>query len=261
MIQSKRSIIVAGNWKMYKTIEEAVNYVKELAPMIQESLVKIYIAVPFTAIKPVAEQTQGDKIIIGAQNMNDATEGAFTGEIAVRMLKDAGAQFVIIGHSERRHIFNEDNAFINRKVKRALADGLQPILCIGETLEEREAGKTEEVLETQLTQSLADINKEQIRNMIIAYEPVWAIGTGKTATPEQAQEMHRFCRRVIEKMYNKTIANKTVILYGGSVKPENAKALMDKPDIDGVLVGGASLKIGSFSQIINYQTVKIGLES
>lgn len=258
MNRSKRSTIVAGNWKMYKTIEEAVDYVKELAPMVQESPVQVYIAVPFTAIKQVAEQTQGGKIIIGAQNMNDATEGAFTGEIAGRMLKDAGAQFVIIGHSERRHIFNEDNAFINRKVKRALADGLQPILCIGETLEEREAGKTEEVLETQLTQSLADINKEQMGNMIIAYEPVWAIGTGKTATPEQAQEIHQFCRGIIEKMYNKTIANKTVILYGGSVKPENAKALMDKPDIDGVLVGGASLKIESFSQIVNYQTVKIG---
>jgi triosephosphate isomerase len=244
-----REIVIAGNWKMHKTTDEAVAYVKELIPLVEGVKAKVYLAVPFTAIYSVAEAAKGSNVVIGAQNMNDATEGAFTGEIAARMLLDAGAQFVILGHSERRHVFGEDNAFVNRKVKRALEEKIQPILCIGETLEQREADKTEEVLKSQLLESLSEV--ESLENVIIAYEPVWAIGTGVTATPDQAQEAHAFCRSVIESEWGKSAAKEIVIQYGGSVKPDNAKTLLDQADIDGLLVGGASLTPEIFSQIVN----------
>lgn len=253
MQSRNRPVVIAGNWKMYKTIQEAQHYVETLAPLLRESQVEVYLAVPFTAISPTVERTKelNSRVRIGAQNMNDASEGAFTGEIAGRMLKEAGASFVILGHSERRHIFKETDSFINRKVKSALAIGLQPLLCIGETLEEREKGETELVLERQLKESLEGISADQLKTLILAYEPVWAIGTGRVAHPEDAEKAHQFCRQVISTQWGAEVADALVIQYGGSVKPENAKALLEKEDIDGLLVGGASLKPESFVQIIN----------
>ena len=251
-----RPTVIIGNWKMYKTVEETVKFLKEFAPTVQKADVTIGLAVPFTAIQAAAEEVKGSSILIGGQNMNDANDGAFTGEISVIMLKEAGAGFVILGHSERRHIFGEDDAFINRKVKRALEGKLQPILCIGETLTEREAKQTEEVLKRQLEESLADITVEQLKTLWIAYEPVWAIGTGKSASPDQAHDAHKFCRKVIEDKWGSDTAEAVVIQYGGSVKPENAKALLELTDIDGVLVGGASLSPESFSKIVHYQNIE-----
>lgn len=245
-----RKRIIAGNWKMYKTIEETVSFVSNLIPLVKESLVAVYLAVPFTAIRSAADTARGTNIVIGAQNMNDASEGAFTGEIAGKMLKDAGAEFVIIGHSERRKHFRESNALINRKIKRALLDGLQPLLCIGETSEEREEGRAEEVLENQLLEGLDQIGKQDLLKVAIAYEPVWAIGTGKTATREVAQEMHHRCRDFLAK--RGVPADQMSLLYGGSVNSDNIRDFMDQPDIDGVLVGGASLSLESFVKIVNY---------
>ena len=245
-----RDVIIAGNWKMYKTISEAQEFITGFAPLVKSSKAKIYLSVPFTAIQPAAEAAKDTNISIGAQNMHDATEGAFTGEIASAMLKSAGASFVVLGHSERRHVFNETSEFINRKVKKALSDGIQPIVCIGETIEEREADKTEEVLKAQILESLDGVDLD---NVVLAYEPVWAIGTGKTATSDIAEQAHKFCRDLISEKWNKDVAEKLVILYGGSVKPENIKELMAQDDIDGARVGGASLKPEVFSQIVNYE--------
>ncbi|MCC5831992.1 MAG: triose-phosphate isomerase [Chlamydiales bacterium] len=249
---SSRPTVIAGNWKMYKTIAEALDFVETLAPLIGKSQAAVYLAVPFTAIRPAAHRVEelGAPITIGAQNMNDATEGAFTGEIAARMLSEAGARFVILGHSERRHLFDESNAFINKKVKRALEDSLQPVLCIGETLAEREAGETERLLKEQLTGSLEGISVEELSKMIIAYEPVWAIGTGKVARPEDAEAAQHFVRGVIAETWGEEVAERVPILYGGSVKPENADELLAQPDVDGLLVGGASLSADAFSKII-----------
>ncbi len=244
-----RPLIIVGNWKMYKTIDEACEFIKTLAPLIEKSQAAVYLAVPFTAIQAAAEITP--TITVGAQNMSDATEGAFTGEIAARMLKEVRAQFVILGHSERRHLFHESNAFINRKVHRALQEGIQPLLCVGETLEQRERNEVREVLKEQIFQSLEGVTKEQMGEVLLAYEPVWAIGTGKVATPEQAQETHALCREIVAEAWGKRVANKVVIQYGGSVKPDNAKALLSEPDIDGLLVGGASLTAPSFNEIIH----------
>ena len=253
---AQRPVVIAGNWKMYKTIEETKAFVQKLIPAVKNTDRQVYLAVPFTAIKPAAEEAAGTNIVIGAQNMNDAREGAFTGEIAGKMLVDAGAKFVLLGHSERRKLFGETSEFINKKVKRALMEGLQPIVCVGETLEEREAGKAEQVLDEQLSQTLNEIQAEQIGKLILAYEPVWAIGTGRTATPAQAEQMHQFCREFVSKKWGPEVAEKMVVLYGGSVRPENVAELIEQPDIDGVLVGGASLSPESFSEIVNYQTIK-----
>ncbi len=253
-----RPVIIAGNWKMYKTIEEAVSYVETLAPMITKSQARVYLAVPFTAIHPAAVKVKELKaqVSIGAQNMNDASEGAFTGEIAARMLTDAGAQFVILGHSERRHIFKESSSFINRKVKQALASNLAVIVCVGETLEEREEGKTESVLKEQLEESLEGLSDADFAKIALAYEPVWAIGTGKVAKPADAQKAHAFLRSVVAEKWGEECADNLVIQYGGSVKPENAAKLIYQDDIDGLLVGGASLLPETFSEIINaYQGV------
>lgn len=248
-----RPVVIAGNWKMYKTIEEAVSYVETLTPLIPKSQAAVYLAIPFTAIQPAATRIKelASPIKIGAQNMNDASEGAFTGEIAAKMLLDAGAQFVILGHSERRHIFNENDAFINRKVKRALAENLQPLVCIGETLEQREKRKMRDVLENQIFNSLESLQAEDISKIILAYEPVWAIGTGRVAQPRDAQAAHQFCRQVVTEKWGEEAAAKLVILYGGSVKAENAGKLLEQKDVDGLLVGGASLSPESFSQIVN----------
>ncbi len=255
MTSTNRTPVITGNWKMYKTIEEAVSFVKGLIPLIQDAPAKVYIAVPYTAIRPAADEAQDSSIVIGAQNMNDATEGAFTGEIAAKMLTDAGAKFVILGHSERRRLFNETNAFIHRKLEKALSEGLQPILCIGETAQERKEGKTEEVLKQQLEESLGSIRGDQMATTILAYEPVWAIGSGQPALPEEAQAMHHFCRHWISEKWGEEVAQQVIIQYGGSVQPKHAKNYMDQPDVDGLLVGGASLTLESFNQTIHYSSL------
>lgn len=258
MEPSNRPIIVTGNWKMHKTIEEAKNFVQKLIPLVHERIAHVYLAVPFTVIFPLTESLKnGQSITIGAQNMNDASEGAFTGEVAGKMLKEAGAHFVLLGHSERRRTFKEDNSFINRKVKRAIEVGLQPVLCVGETREEREQGFMQEVVRRQIEEGLADIKPNLLKNLILAYEPVWAIGTGLSATIEQAQEAHHFCRQVLAELLTEEEASTIVIQYGGSVTPANAKDLLKQPDIDGLLVGGASLSLESFSQIVNDSSSKL----
>lgn len=250
-VKGTRPCAIVGNWKMHKTIDDAVQFARALLPLIQKASSLTYIAPPFTAIQAMVAAFKDSLVRVGAQNMNDATEGAFTGEIAAPMLKEVGAQFVILGHSERRLFFGEDNAFINRKVVKALSESLQPIVCIGETLEEYEAGETRQRLKCQLEESLAGISPESLSSLVLAYEPIWAIGTGITATPGQAQEAHHYCREVLAELWGQTIADQTMILYGGSVRPDNTRALLDQEDIDGVLVGGASLSVNSFAQIIN----------
>lgn len=251
-MSQNRPTIIAGNWKMYKTMEEAQQFFSELLNLVSGSEHQIRLAVPFTMIHTLAEKAKGTLILIGAQNMSDASEGAFTGEIAGRMLREVGAQFVLLGHSERRHIFGETNAFIQKKVVRALEDGIQPLLCFGETLDQREQNQMEDVLKAQILEGLEGVSGDQLKSMVLAYEPVWAIGTGRTASPEQAQEAHHFCREVIRSQWGDDVADTVPILYGGSVKPENSKALMDQPDLDGVLVGGASLSPETFAKIVNF---------
>jgi triosephosphate isomerase (TIM) len=238
----KRIPIIAANWKMYKTGAEAQEFFTHLKGKLPSS-VKFFVAPSFTAL-PVMK-AQG--VVLGGQNMHEGDEGAFTGEISARMLKDAGARFVILGHSERRRLFHETDAIVHLKLKKALSSELLPILCVGETLQDREARKTFEVLSHQLKTALADIAPAEL---ILAYEPVWAIGTGKTATPEIAQEAHHFCRGLLKKLWGEAAAAKTSILYGGSVTPETAQALALQPDIDGALVGGASLDAEKFIKII-----------
>lgn len=253
MPNEQRRQVIAGNWKMYKTIQETESFIKELTPLVSDSEASVFLSVPFTAIHAAAEAAKETNIVIGAQNMNDASEGAFTGEIAAKMLLEAGAKFVIIGHSERRHVFGEDDSFINKKIKRALSDSLTPVFCIGETLEQRDGGSTETILKDQITQGLADVSPEEMSKILIAYEPVWAIGTGKTATPAHAQEVHQYIREAIKDLWDEETAANMVIMYGGSVKPNNARHLMEQSDIDGLLVGGASLSVESFSHIVNFQ--------
>lgn len=253
MTSANRLVIIAGNWKMYKTIPEAVAFIQELKPLVQNSPAKIYLAVPFTAIKSVSDVAKESNIVVGAQNMNDVSEGSFTGEISGKMLKDAGAKFVIIGHSERRRLFHETDSLINKKAKRALLEGLQAILCVGETRDQRDAGETHEVLTRQLSEGLDDIASEQIENnsIILAYEPVWAIGVGHSAGADTAEEAQAFCRKWVSEKQGEGAGQQVVILYGGSVSPENAKEFLDQPDIDGLLVGGASLSAQGFAKIIN----------
>lgn len=239
--------IIAANWKMNKTGTQAAEFIHKLAPEILHLSTRIFVAPAFTAIAVAAHAAHGTKIVIGAQNMHEAEEGPFTGEVSAPMLKEAGARFVILGHSERRRLFHETDAQINSKVKRALSDGLLPLLCIGETLEERSKDQTKNVLSRQLEESLKEIGPCE---MVIAYEPVWAIGTGKTATPEIAEEAHSFIREVIARNWGRPAAERLNILYGGSVTPENAPSLLKKSDIDGALVGGASLDPHKFIQII-----------
>lgn len=243
--------IVIGNWKMNKTYKETEEFIKNISPLISAARSSVYVAVPFTDLQIAIKASNNTNIIIGAQNMHDEPEGAFTGEISGVMLKTLGVEFVIIGHSERRHVFHEDDSFINRKIIRALKDGIQPVLCIGETQKERQENKTEEVLEEQFVKALKNVSKEDFNNIIIAYEPVWAIGTGKTATPEITEHVHSYIRKLIVKHFDKKIANDTHILYGGSVKSSNVEELMQQQNIDGVLVGGASLEVKGFSDIIN----------
>ena len=240
---------IAGNWKMNKTIPEAIELVSKLKEIIEAiETGEILIIPPFTALSEIRKVITGSKIKIGAQNIFWEESGAFTGEISPLMIKDVGCEYVLIGHSERRRYFGEDDRIVNLKIKSALTHSLNPIFCLGETLEEREAGKTLIRIHNQIEEGLKDI--EEIENIIIAYEPVWAIGTGKTATPQQAQEVHRFIRQKLEKKYGNKKASCAIILYGGSVKPENTYSLIKEEDIDGALIGGASLKVDSFVKII-----------
>jgi len=245
--------IITANWKMHKTMAEALPFVEQFIPVVKDSRSKVYLAVPFTLIHPLAQEVlkHESSLVIGAQNMNDASEGAFTGEIAGKMLIEAGAQFVLLGHAERRHLYHETNDFINRKVKRAIEVGLQPVLCVGETEEEREANQTHEVIKNQLTECLKDIPAESLQNLIVAYEPVWAIGHVEAATPEIVQAAHQYCREVLKELLSDSIASQIVIQYGGSVTASNVEALLKQPDVGGLLVGGASLSLDSFSEIVN----------
>ncbi|HEY9055299.1 MAG TPA: triose-phosphate isomerase [Rectinemataceae bacterium] len=244
-----RSYFIAGNWKMHKTVSESVELAKAIRAGLSSCTEKVMVAPAFTALAAVAEALKGSNILLGAQNMGPEEQGAHTGEISVLMLKDLGVRVVILGHSERRHTYLETDALINKKLKLALEHGLEAILCVGETLEERESGRLEAIVGTQIREGLAGVPLSALSKVTIAYEPVWAIGTGKTATPEDADAVHAFCRKVVGQLYGTDAAKAMFIQYGGSVKPENAAALMAKPNIDGALVGGASLKAESFVPI------------
>jgi len=245
--------LIAGNWKMYKTVPQAVETALQLKEEVKEVVNReIVIAPAFVALYPVARAIEGSNLKLSAQDVFWENEGAYTGEVSPTMLVSAGCTYTIIGHSERRQYFGETNESVNKKIKASLQQGLKAIVCIGETLAEREAGKTFSVLEKQLGEGLAELSMDFMEKVVIAYEPVWAIGTGKTATAAQAEEAHQFIRSEIEKLFSKSVAEKTRILYGGSVKPENIDQLMAEKDIDGVLVGGASLKVESFSRIIKF---------
>jgi triosephosphate isomerase len=251
-----RKHVIAGNWKMHTTVPEALELVRGLLPSCSgKTGVEVVIGPPFTALHAVSCEIKGKGIGLAAQNMHYEPKGAFTGEVSAPMLKDAGCTHVIIGHSERRQYFCETDEAVNKKVKVALAAGLTPIMCIGESLAEREAGVTFKVIETQLVGGLAGLTPEQASSVIVAYEPVWAIGTGKTATPEQAQEVHKFIREKLLGSFGENAASRIRVLYGGSVKPDNVKSLMAMGDIDGALVGGACLKADSFSALVNYSEV------
>ena len=247
-----RRKVVAGNWKMNMTPSEAVALVKELKPNMENSDVDVIFCVPSIDIVPVVEACKGTKISVGAENMYYEEKGAYTGEVSPQMLVDAGVSYVIIGHSERRQYFKEDNEMVNRKIRKAIEHDIIPIICCGETLEEREAGKTVEKITKQTELALEGLTKEQVENTIIAYEPIWAIGTGKTATSEDANNSIKEIRNKIAEIYGQEVANGVIIQYGGSVKSTNAKELFSMSDIDGGLVGGASLKAEEFSKIVNY---------
>ncbi|MCK9281365.1 MAG: triose-phosphate isomerase [Melioribacteraceae bacterium] len=245
-----RNKVIAGNWKMNYSIEESVKLISELKQGLTETDAKVIICPPFTSLETANALLKGSKIELGAQNMHNETSGAFTGDISASMLKSVGCKYVILGHSERRAIFGESNEFINKKVHKALSENLVPILCVGESLEEREKNITKDVVKNQLVVGLDSVSAEQAEGIIIAYEPVWAIGTGKTASPAQAQEVHEFIRSLISEKYGQETAEKVIIQYGGSVKPDNASELLSQKDIDGALVGGACLKADSFLGII-----------
>jgi triosephosphate isomerase len=241
---------IAGNWKMHMTIPEAlelVNQLREASPGLKEA--QCVVIPPFTALSEVSKAIQGSPILLGSQNVFWEEKGAFTGEVSVAMLKDAGCTFVVIGHSERRQYFGETNETVNKKIHATLTQGLIPIMCLGETLEERENGQTIAKVETQISEGLNGLKTEDIQQIIIAYEPIWAIGTGRTATPDQAQEVHSFIRKKLAEKHGNEVASYAIILYGGSVKPENSFSLLKEKDIDGALVGGASLKADSFAEI------------
>jgi len=244
---------IAGNWKMHKTVAEAVVFarqLKELAPCCADR--DVLVAPPFTALSAVAETLRGTGIHTAAQNLHEAPQGAFTGEVSAAMIAEVGCDYAIIGHSERRTLFGEDDARINRKIVAAFERDLKVIFCIGETLQEREAELTSAVVERQLKEGLKALRIDDIRHLVIAYEPVWAIGTGKTATPGQAEEVHAFIRSLMARLYSKGAADALAILYGGSVKPDNMVELMAQPNVDGGLIGGASLDFDSFARMVMY---------
>jgi triosephosphate isomerase len=246
-----RTPFIAGNWKMYKTVQEAVVFVKELRNAVKDaSGVEIVIAPPFTALHAAAEAARNTTIGVAAQDLYWEKEGAFTGEVSPAMVKEAGAEYVIIGHSERRRLFGETDAIVNRKAAAAMAADLTPIVCIGETLEEREANSTLHVLDRQLKDGLDRFTGAQVAELVIAYEPVWAIGTGRNATAAQAGEAHAHIRTRLRQWFGADAADHSHVIYGGSVKPDNIRELIAEPDVDGALVGGASLDVKSFSEIV-----------
>lgn len=248
-----RRAVIAGNWKMNKTVRETVQFIEEFKPLVKNSNhCDIIIAPPFTALAEAARAVRGTPIGISAQDVFWESEGAYTGAISVSMVLDAGCRYTIIGHSERRKYFGENSETVNKKVRAALRANLVPIVCLGELLTEQEAGLTQKVIRAQYRQGLAGLTGEDFSQMIVVYEPVWAIGTGRTATPEFAEQVHKFIRNMVQELYGEEVAQGLRILYGGSVKPENIKGLMAQANIDGVLVGGASLKPSSFASIVDY---------
>ncbi len=252
-----RKKLIAGNWKMNKTSADAAALVRELtAAAGQRTDVEVVVCPPFTAMEGVSRLLDGSNVRLGAQNLHPEKNGAFTGEISADMLRALFVSHVILGHSERRTLFGEQDAFINQKVLAALKNQLRPIFCVGETLVERESGATLTVVQTQLEAGLAGVSREQAADVIVAYEPVWAIGTGKVATTEQAQEVHAFIRTLLTKLFSEPVAQKIRILYGGSMKPANAPELLAQPDIDGGLIGGASLEARSFLELVTAAAVK-----
>ncbi len=247
-----RKKVIAGNWKMNKDLTESQNLISKIVSELGNEKLncEVIICPPFTSLSEAAGLIKGSAVKLGAQNMHFEENGAFTGEISAAMLKSVGCEFVIAGHSERRALFGETDQLVNKKIKKILSSGLKPIFCVGETLEERESGVMKDVIKRQVTEGLKDITANQLANIILAYEPVWAIGTGKTATPGQAEEVHAFIRGLIEENYSSDAAENLTIQYGGSVKPDNAADLLSQQDIDGALVGGACLKSDSFIGII-----------
>ncbi|MCH5295142.1 MAG: triose-phosphate isomerase [Treponema sp.] len=244
-----RTHYIAGNWKMNTSRAEAVKLAEDLVKALEGKTNKFMVGVPFVYLDAVGQVLKGSNILLGAQDVAATANGAHTGEVSTEMLKDLGVSSVILGHSERRHEIGESDELINKKVRRALSEGLEVVLCIGELLSDREAGNAEQVCAFQLSADLAGVTAEQMRNVTIAYEPVWAIGTGKTATPEDAQAIHKFCRDYIARLYGQAVADDVIIQYGGSMKASNAKELLAQPDIDGGLIGGASLKAETFTPI------------
>ncbi|MCP4746145.1 MAG: triose-phosphate isomerase [Desulfobacteraceae bacterium] len=251
-----RRPLIAGNWKMHKTGKQAVDSIRQLKDLTSSVTdVEIMVAPPFTALSQIsAELGAGGNIALGAQNMHWESEGAFTGEISANMLKSAGCRYVILGHSERRQFFGETDQTVNKKIKAALSAGLAPVLCVGETEKQRNENKTFNILDKQIKIGLENFVLNALQSLVVAYEPVWAIGTGKTATTDQAQEVHNYLRKWFAKEYGTEFSQKLRILYGGSVKPANIKDLMAMPDIDGALVGGASLDPNSLSQLVHYKS-------
>ena len=247
-----RRKVIAGNWKMNMLPNEAIDYIQAFEPLVKDAKAEVILCVPYTDLFYCLMNVQGTNIKIGAQNMHFAETGAYTGEVSGKMLKSIGVEYVIIGHSERRQYYNETDESVNKKIKAAFENELKPIVCVGETLEEREAGKTADIITNQTRLALEGLTNEQVKNTIIAYDPIWAIGTGKTATSEDANNSIISIREEIKRIYGEDVSEAVIIQYGGSVKSSNAKELFNSSDIDGGLVGGASLKPDEFSKIINY---------
>lgn len=248
-----RRKVIAGNWKMNMLPNETIQFIEDLAPLVKDTEHEVILCVPYTDLFYALLTAQNTNIKIGAQNMHFAESGAYTGEVSGKMLKSINVEYVIIGHSERRQYFNETDETVNKKVKAAFENGLKPIVCVGETLEQREAGKVEEIITNQTKLALEGLTNEQVENTIIAYEPIWAIGTGKTATKEDANDAVKAIRKKIAEIYGQNVADGVIIQYGGSVKSSNAKELFSMSDIDGALVGGASLKADEFSKIVEFE--------
>ncbi len=249
-----RRPLIVGNWKMYKTVKETVLFIERLRPVVKDSIhCDIVIAPPFTALSEAVRSAQGSNVAISGQDLFWEAEGAYTGEISAQMLAEVGCRYAIIGHSERRQYFGEINQTVNKKVLSALSANLTPVVCLGEVLAEREGNQTHTVIRNQFSEGLANLTHPEFSRIIIAYEPVWAIGTGRTATPEMATEVHQYIRQLAQQTFGPVAGQDLRILYGGSIKPDNIKGLMAQVDIDGALVGSASLKVDSFSSIVNFQ--------
>ena len=255
MDKQNRKAIIAGNWKMNKTATEAKALISELIPAVKDAGCEVVICVPFTDLVTAVEMTKGTNIHVGAENVHFEKSGAFTGEISADMLTDLGVEYVVIGHSERRQYFAETNETVNKRTKAALAGGLKPIICVGESLDQREQGVTEELVRMQVKIALNGVTADELKNVVIAYEPIWAIGTGKTATAEQAAEVCTSIRTTVRHLYGARIARSITIQYGGSMNAGNAAELLAQPDVDGGLIGGASLKPADFAEIVKAATV------